>query len=41
MLKGLPPDWSTLLPGVGLVAVCLPLSYLFFKQAEDYFADVI
>ena len=41
MLLGLPPDWSTLLPGVGLVAVCLPLSYLFFKQAEDYFADVI
>ncbi len=41
MLEGLAPDWPTLLPGLGVVAVFLPLSYLFFKQAEAYFADVI
>ena len=41
MLQGLAPDWATLLPGMALVLVCLPLSYVFFKQAEAYFADVI
>lgn len=41
MLQGLQPDWATLLPGMALVLVCLPLSYAFFKQAEAYFADVI
>jgi lipopolysaccharide transport system permease protein len=41
VLRGLPPDWSALLPGVVTVAVLLPLSYAFFKRAESYFADVI
>jgi lipopolysaccharide transport system permease protein len=41
MLHNQQPDWATLMPGLALVAVCLPLSYLFFKQAEAYFADVI
>ncbi|MBP6898907.1 MAG: ABC transporter permease [Burkholderiaceae bacterium] len=41
LLMGHPPDWATLAPGAALVAVLLPLSYLFFKRAEAYFADVI
>ena len=41
MLKGLPPDLGTMLPGMMLVAVCLPISYLVFKKAESHFADVI
>lgn len=41
MLKGLPPDWSALLPGAIVTAALLPLSYLFFKRAERWFADVI
>jgi lipopolysaccharide transport system permease protein len=30
-----------LLPGAILVAIALPISYLLFKRAESYFADVI
>jgi lipopolysaccharide transport system permease protein len=41
LLKGQAPDWAVLAPGAVLVAVLLPLSYLFFKRAEAYFADVI
>jgi lipopolysaccharide transport system permease protein len=41
LLKGLPPDFSSLLPGLVLTLVILPFSYLFFKRAEDWFADVI
>ena len=41
MLKGLPPDFNALYPGVVLTLVILPLSYLFFKRAENWFADVI
>ena len=41
LLKGQPPDWAAMAPGALLVAVLLPLSYLFFKRAEAYFADVI
>jgi lipopolysaccharide transport system permease protein len=41
LLKGLPPDWNTLIPGATVIAVMLPLSYLFFKRAESWFADVI
>lgn len=41
MLRGLPPDFSTMLPGFVLVVCLLPLSYLYFKRAEAYFADVI
>jgi lipopolysaccharide transport system permease protein len=41
VLKGLPPDLSVLLPGMAIVALLLPLSYLYFKRAESYFADVI
>lgn len=41
LLKGLSPDWNTLLPGATVIAVTLPLSYLFFKRAESWFADVI
>jgi len=35
------PDPTTLLPGMILVLVILPFSYLYFKRAEAYFADVI
>lgn len=41
LLRGLPPDPATLMPGVMLVAVLLPLSYLTFKRSEAYFADVV
>ena len=41
VLRGQAPDTIALLPGAVLVAVLLPLSYLYFKRAEAYFADVI
>ena len=41
VLRGLAPDPATLLPGLILVILLLPLSYLTFKRAEAYFADVI
>lgn len=41
VLKGMPPDLSVLLPGMAVIVVLLPLSYLYFKRAEAYFADVI
>jgi lipopolysaccharide transport system permease protein len=41
LLHGQPPDWALMLPSAALIAVLLPLSYAFFKQAEGYFADVI
>lgn len=41
MLRGLPPDFTTMLPGFVLILCLLPLSYLYFKRAESYFADVI
>lgn len=41
MLRGLPPDWETLTPGLILVAIALPASYALFKRAESHFADVI
>jgi lipopolysaccharide transport system permease protein len=41
VLRGQPPDFAAMIPGALLVAVLLPLSYLYFKRAESYFADVI
>jgi len=41
LLKGLPPDYNALYPGIILTLVILPFSYLFFKRAENWFADVI
>jgi lipopolysaccharide transport system permease protein len=41
VLKGLPPDWTAIVPGLILTLVLLPFSYLYFKRAEAYFADVI
>lgn len=41
MLYGEPPDFSVIWPGLVVVVVALPLSYLVFKRAEAYFADVI
>ena len=41
VLRGSPPDLGAMVPGAVFVAVCLPLSYAFFKRAESYFADVI
>lgn len=41
LLKGLPPDFDTLYPGAVATLVFLPISYLFFKRAENWFADVI
>lgn len=41
VLRGVPPDFASLMPGAITIAVLLPLSYLYFKRAEAYFADVI
>jgi lipopolysaccharide transport system permease protein len=41
VLRGKPPDFTAMLPGAILVAIMLPLSYMFFKRAESHFADVI
>jgi len=41
VLRGAPPDFHALLPGAILVVIALPISYLIFKRAETYFADVI
>jgi len=35
------PDFTVIWPGLVLVLVCLPLSYIIFKKAEAWFADVI
>lgn len=41
LLKGIPPDYDAIYPGLILTLSLLPLSYLFFKRAENWFADVI
>lgn len=41
VLRGAPPDLNVMIPGAILIAILLPLSYLYFKRAESYFADVI
>ena len=41
LLLGVPPDLVTLAPSLVLIALGLPLSYLVFKRAEAYFADVV
>lgn len=41
VLRGAPPDFRAMLPGAILVATALPISYLIFKRAEAYFADVV
>ena len=41
LLKGLPPDYDAIYPGLILTLAILPFSYLFFKRAENWFADVI
>jgi lipopolysaccharide transport system permease protein len=41
VLRGTPPDLGAMIPGAILIAILLPLSYLYFKRAESYFADVI
>lgn len=35
------PDFNVILPGLILTLILLPFSYLYFKRAEAYFADVI
>ena len=41
MFYGEPPDFGIIWPGMLLVVAALPVSYLIFKRAEAYFADVI
>ncbi len=40
-LRNEAPDLSVMVPSVTMIAVLLPLSYLYFKRAEAHFADVI
>lgn len=41
VLLGMPPDLPSLLPGIILTVVALPISYMVFKNADAYFADII
>lgn len=41
VLRSRPPDLAAMVPGALMIGVLLPLSYLYFKHAESYFADVI
>ncbi|MCP5346807.1 MAG: ABC transporter permease [Gammaproteobacteria bacterium] len=41
LLRNEVPDISVILPGLLVTLILLPLSYLYFKRAEAYFADVI
>ncbi len=41
VLHGKAPDLMSMLPGFIALTILLPLSYRFFKRAEDYFADMI
>lgn len=41
LFRGSLPDFSAILPGFIITLILLPLSYLYFKRAESYFADVI
>jgi len=41
MLKDAAPDLAAMLPGMLFVALALPVSYVLFKRAESWFADVI
>lgn len=41
VLRSEAPDFNAMIPGAILITILLPLSYLYFKRAESYFADVI
>jgi lipopolysaccharide transport system permease protein len=41
VLQGVPPDFGAVLPGVVVTLIALPFSYMLFKNAEAYFADVV
>ncbi|HNQ04171.1 MAG TPA: ABC transporter permease [Thiobacillaceae bacterium] len=41
VLRGTAPDPHAMLPGMVSILLLLPLSYLYFKRAESFFADVI
>jgi lipopolysaccharide transport system permease protein len=41
LLKGVVPNFDAIWPGLILTLAILPFSYLFFKKAEHWFADVI
>lgn len=41
VLRSAPPDLNAMIPGAIMIVILLPLSYLYFKHAESYFADVI
>jgi len=41
ILHGLNPDMHVVFPGMLFVTVVLPVSYLYFKRKEPFFADVV
>ncbi len=41
LLRGIPPNWQALVPGLLFILVGLPISYYLFKRAEAFFADVV
>lgn len=41
MLRGEAPDPAVVLPGLIVIAITLPASYIVFKRAESHFADII
>jgi homopolymeric O-antigen transport system permease protein len=41
VIQGIAPDFSAMLPGLVITLLALPVSYVVFKNAEAYFADII
>ena len=41
LFRNTAPDFAAILPGFIVIMILLPLSYVYFKRAEAYFADVI
>ena len=41
VLRGQPPDFAAMAPGLVVTLIALPFSYMLFKNAEAYFADVV
>jgi len=41
VLRSEAPDVHSMIPGAIMISILLPISYVYFKRAESYFADVI
>lgn len=41
LIRGLPPNWELLLPGVLVIAIFYLVSWTLFRRVSQYFADVL